>query len=48
VVGSAAFAPTLKDLVSGKLQATPIKDWIKNPSEDSAVSTMGQGGNNLH
>jgi protease YdgD len=48
VVGSAAFEPTLKNLVSGKLQATPIKDWIKNPSEDSAVSTMGQGGNNLH
>ncbi|MGH6882512.1 trypsin-like serine peptidase [Hypericibacter sp.] len=42
VVGSAAFAPTLKDLVSGKLQATPVEDWIKDPSDDKTAGTMGQ------
>ncbi len=48
VVGSTAFAPTLKDLVSGKLQATPVADWIKDPNEDSPVGAMGQRADSLH
>lgn len=47
VVGSAAFAPTLKDLVSGKLQATPVEDWIKDPNADSRASAMGQRASDL-
>jgi hypothetical protein len=42
VVGSAAFDPSLKDLVSGKLQATSVKDWMKDPGDADARGTMGQ------
>jgi protease YdgD len=42
VVGSAAFDPTLKDLVSRKRQAISMKDWIKDPDDKSKPGAMGQ------
>jgi hypothetical protein len=42
VVGSAAFEPTLTELISGKLQATSFKDWIKTPGDGQAMGAMGQ------
>lgn len=45
VVGSATFDPVLKGLLSGKLQATPIKEWMKSPDDKQAASKMGQRSN---
>jgi len=43
VVGSASFDPTLKDLIAGKMQATPVKEWIKAPQDKGQQSnSMGQ------
>jgi protease YdgD len=41
VVGSAAFDPTLKDLISGKRQAIAVKKWIERPDEPKP-GAMGQ------
>jgi protease YdgD len=42
VVGSAAFNPSLRDMVSGKLKATSVTDWTKGPEDAEARGTMGQ------
>ncbi|HWA45481.1 MAG TPA: trypsin-like serine protease [Hypericibacter adhaerens] len=42
VVGGATFDPALKDLLSGKLQATSIEDWMKSPDDEDPARRMGQ------
>jgi len=41
MVGSAAYDATLKDLVSGTLQATSVKDWMTDPKGETEPG-MGQ------
>jgi protease YdgD len=42
VVGSAAFDPTLKDLVAGKLQATLVRDWVKDATDGAQAGATGK------